>query len=1361
MPEQKATDAVLLGTTPVLSKQLSRLSRLPSFDTVADVVAEEDSVKEKAKRDEELRRERLKEYGGPVSICKLLSIASPWERFVLFVGVLFSFLQGAGQPTICLLVGGLFEALSAGVPPMSASDLADQNVTVPIGFDTQDLPPDFMETVEKLVATLAIVGVCMGVSNTITGVTFPWFGEHMIARMRPLYLSGLLYRDIGWLDAHDGATLPTALSEETQAIVKGFGTSFSISFTATAQVLFGWAAAFWLTWQVGAITTVCFPLIFIGCFFLGKALTNINMETQGSYLQAGALVEEVLHSVRTVVSYGGERRELARFEQLVEAARKGGVKGRTKLGAASGYIWLVYFSTMGLAFWFGMKLRYDGHDIPLANLIGALLCVLTGGMSLSNIAPGITELRFAKRQAARFFYCLGNESHIQRKVDNRKEVPVIQSLKLDDVYFEYPARPGLHVLDGLSLEIKNGQKVAIIGESGAGKSTVMALLERFYDPTCGQVLVNGEDLRNFSVKSYRRQIGYVGQEPVLFATTIQANIMQGCGDADVEDLKRVSKTSQLEFVKELPEAFQTYVGTNGSQFSGGQKQRIALARALVKKPSVLFLDEATSALDSSSEKMIQETIDKIARRSDLGMTMVCIAHRLSTIQNSDVIFVLKDGQVAEEGRHMELLEKEGGLYRAQWAAQKLAESEEELRKMVEEEFAERPSQCKDPTSPTSRHSRRCSVASTLSGGSKLFSTVDDGMETDRTEEAREAMIKKTYKVPTLRLLGFCRPEWWYFVPGFAGALLNGGTFPVVGIYLFTDAILAFVSADREVMRAEMERAALLLAAVGITKCVASILQYYCFGVVGEAITKRCRVSLLTMIFSQEIGYHDDPAHTPGTLTRSLEIFAYRIANLCILFGSQADAACTLVVGLVLAFYYEWRMTLVMLFCIPACAFGQFFLTMATQAHTRKDTIAVKYSAQLINDAILNVRTVHACGSEADLLSLYQEVLDQTLKGVVRRNVLLGFGYGFSASCIFFTSAVGLWCMGKFIEQGLSTFDNANRAFLGLIYAIFGIAISLSLTGDVGKGKVAAHDLFQMLDRKSTINGLKPEGDTPSEGMEEGIIEFRDVSFFYPFRPDVKVLKGLSFAVQAGQSVGIVGPSGGGKSTIMAMIQRFYDPQRGSVLIGKGQVPLESLNIRWWRSRVAFVGQEPVLFDGTVFENVMYGLQDDDFITEERLEECKVMSHMGFIDAGKADGWQTQVGLRGSRLSGGQKQRVAICRALVRDPPVLLLDEATSALDSRSERIVQKALEAARKNRTSFVIAHRISTVQDCDVIMVVSEGAIVEKGTHAQLLQSNGVYSKLYHGVCNPRGKAQAGRPPTEVTLREGGTAGEEDILSV
>jgi ATP-binding cassette subfamily B (MDR/TAP) protein 1 len=1282
---------------------------------ILGIIAPTETDKEKKEREKQETEAKLKEFGGAISVMKLLSLATFGEKVCYLIGILGALAHGAGQPALCVMFGELIDAL--GNPPDAGFDPADTQLTAAemeakmreAEAKAQDA---FIENVGEVAVKFMYIGVIVFFVGTIQGGVFPWFAERMVAKMRPLYFEALLYRDVGWFDTHDAGALPAEMESDLTIYTDAFGNKMGVSLMSASCAILGFVFGLFLSWQVALLMCLVIPLMGVGGLIMASSVQDLVTETQGAYAKAALLADEVLFAVRTVVSFGGEKRETARYEAAVEIARKGGLRSRIKTGVGMGYIWFIYFSSIALAFWFGMRLVYDGNDISVGNMIASFFCVLTAGFTVGQIPQGFAALHAARSVLARFFYCLENESIIQkRQGDNRSTISKIDSLELKDIHFHYPARPETKVLNGLSLTIGKGQKVAVVGESGSGKSTVMALLERFYDPTTGTVLVNGVDLREIATSSYRRQIGYVGQEPVLFATSVKNNIMQGCADATDDDFKTATLNAQMDFIEKLPDKFNTYVGSGGSQFSGGQKQRIAIARALLKKPSVLFLDEATSALDSQSEKMIQGTLDEIGRKSELGMTIVTIAHRLSTVQNSDRIYVLKEGAVAEYGTHQELTSKEGGIYQALAAAQLLAEGLD-----------------KDKDTSERQRSNSKSVITKVSSGSKSKTNKEDLNE---AEEARQKAILKDYKVPTGRLLGFSKPEWWAFGPGLTFAMVSGACFPLLGAYVLVDAMVAFLKAktDKEAMREGVEEAAVMFVILGVMKMLACIVQFASFGLIGEATTKRARVEMLKAIFSQEIGWHDNPENTSARLVKGLQLNAYRISRLCVTFGDKADALCAVIVGVVIAFISCWEMAFIMLGTIPVFGLAQAVQIMVTMGAEQKDNEVLKAAVQTVADSLTNARTVHAAGNEKDLMTLYRSMVTDIGKDIPKNSALGGLAFGLANGVMFWVLAGGFWFMGFLINEGRTDFQDGNRAFMGILYAALGSGMAFALTGDLAKAKIAAHDLFAIIDRESLIDGMKPIGDTPNEDCKAGCIEFKDVEFSYPFRPDIKVLKGVSFVIEAGQSVGLCGPSGGGKSTVMSMIQRFYDPDKGGVLIRSGtwEAQLKSQNIRWWRKQVGFVGQEPILFDTTVLENVLYGLDENDKsnVSKDWIEKCKTMSHLKFLDSHTADGWDTQVGPKGCRLSGGQKQRVAICRALIRDPPLLLLDEATSALDSASERIVAAALEAARAGRTSIAIAHRLSTIQDCNLILVVADGTIVERGSHNELMALNGVYTKL------------------------------------
>jgi len=591
------------------------------------------------------------------------------------------------------------------------------------------------------------------------------------------------------------------------------------------------------------------------------------------------------------------------------------------------------------------------------------------------------------------------------------------------------------------------------------------------------------------------------------------------------------------------------------------------------------------------------------------------------------------------------------------------------------------------------------------------------------EAEREKEIVKSYKVPWGRLFAFNKPEWIFFVPGLIGALGDGAAMPVIAVIL-TNSMDAFFK-EKEEMRRELELLCIWFVLIGLGQFFCSVLAQGCFAVLGEGMTQRMRVAILTAIFRQEIGFHDDPENTPGKLAKALELWAYRVSNLCKGISNKAGTMSALITGLVIAFIHCWQMSLAMLGSIPIMVAANAIQMVVLLGASKNENEELKLAQQVVSDSVSNSRTVQALGNEAELLRLYSEKVYKTGEGMWTRHALAGLGFGLAAGVVFFVMAGGFYYASYLVNEGEATFLDVMCAFMGIFYAGMGAGQAAALMGDATKATVACYEMFQLLDRVSLIDGLEPKGETPQR-LEAGHIQFVDVNFFYPFRPQVQVLKGVSFEIKPGMSVGLVGPSGGGKSTVMALIQRFYDPQEGQVLIGSERKPLNELNIRWWRRQLGFVGQEPILFNSTVRENIMYGLDDGETISEERLTQCQEMANLGFLFKNGNKGLETEVGPRGNRLSGGQKQRVAICRALIRDPKVLLLDEATSALDTQSERIVQKALQKAMKGRTSFAIAHRLSTIAGSDLIIVVAEGRVVEKGNHQELMNAGGSKKSVY-----------------------------------
>mmetsp|Transcript_113154 Transcript_113154/g.205802 ORF Transcript_113154/g.205802 Transcript_113154/m.205802 type:complete len:1316 (-) Transcript_113154:105-4052(-) len=1238
----------------------------------------------------------------PGSLMKIFAFADASDMLLLSIGILGALAAGVCNPLVCILFGDVFE-----------------------GVGNPDID-EMLDVVNDMVRDMCWVGLGMGATSFMQAFGIRAFEDRVIKKVRVAYFDAVIHQDMGWHDMSEPSSLPARMSSNISTMSAAFGDKLGSAVMALAAIVSGYIMCFIQGWHLALVLTPFVPFLGAGSVFMGQVVQDQQSGSQGHYARASGMVEECLYSLRTVVAFGGEKRMLTDFSGAVEMVRKAGVRYQTKAGAGIGYLMMVLCFSYVAAFYAGMLFIYhevervEGEVWAAGKILGIFFVVMTGGFMAGQLQPGYAAWQNGRYAAKTVFETIENVPDVHRinGPDDRTPVQSIDKIEFLNVKFSYPARPDVTVLTNLSLTIMKGQNVALVGESGCGKSTVVALLERFYDANGGEVRINGQDIKQVNITSFRSLIGYVGQEPVLFAGSVRENIVRGSAKVSEEQLENVLQQAQIDFLDDLPEKIDTYVGSGGNQFSGGQKQRIAIARALMRSPSVLLLDEATSALDSRSERMIQKTLDVLSHQLAGSITMLSIAHRLSTIFRCDCIFVLKRGAVMEQGTHNELLANQGEYYSlaaAQASALSLAEDADQ-------------SQNDDKNPPDSPR------ISSAAGKKKK----DDSKEQkkysvavqDEEEKQRDKEVLKKYKVPMSRLLNFNKPEWPCFVPGFIGACMAGITMPLIAVFL-VDAMEGFLDPDREVVKTELLHVCRIFAVLGLAVFIGNIMMYFFIGVLGEAMTKRIRIAILTKIFQQEVGFHDDPEHAPGTLSKALQEWAYRVNTLCTAVISQAGSLVSLIFGTFISFLACWQMALVMFAAVPVLIASSVIQMLVMFGASGGSDANLKAAQQLISDVIQSPRTVQAMCSEDNTVILYRQLIfagETKCRGLVRQGTAASL-FGISQSLQIYVVVVAMFYGSNLIEGGNAEFTGVMKAMMGLFYAAMGAGMVATTAGDVTKAKLAAHDMFKLLDRESKIDGLSDEIGMKPQNLDAGIIEFDNVAFRYPFRPDVIVLRGVTFKIASGMHVGLIGPSGGGKSTVMCLMQRFYDPLEGDVLIGQNRTRLRDINIRWWRTQIGFVGQEPVLFNTTVRANVLYGLPDGQQISEERLEECKKTSNLGFIDRAPsgsvAQGWATEVGPRGGRLSGGQKQRVAICRALARNPPVLFFDEATSALDNASEAVVQVALEKAMIGRTTFSIAHRLSTIEKSDIILVIAEGVVLESGAHDELMAMDGVYTKL------------------------------------
>ena len=527
--------------------------------------------------------------------------------------------------------------------------------------------------------------------------------------------------------------------------------------------------------------------------------------------------------------------------------------------------------------------------------------------------------------------------------------------------------------------------------------------------------------------------------------------------------------------------------------------------------------------------------------------------------------------------------------------------------------------------------------------------------------------------------------------------------------------------DRWAIQDKSDFWSLMYLMLGIVQFISYAVQGYAFAICSELLVRRVRQQCFQSILRQDVSYFDQDKNNAGALTAFLSVETTQVAGISgVTLGTMMISITNIVGGLATALAIGWKLSLVCLCAVPIVLACGFFRAWMLSAYQQRAAGAYAESASFAAENISSMKTVASLTREAQVNEQYRKELEiqqrKSLISVLKSSIL----FAASQSVMFLCFALGFWYGGRLLARMEYTMFQFFVCFMGIIFGAQSAGTFFSFAPDMAKAKQSAISLKRLFERKPAIDTWEPEGRSLSR--IQGHVEFRNVHFRYPTRPEQPVLRGLNLKVEPGQYVALVGASGCGKSTTIGLMERFYDPLVGQLLVDGQDV--SQLNVNDYRSHMALVSQEPTLYQGTIRENIVMGSNLDD-VSEEAIEvACREANIYDFI-CSLPDGFNTIVGNKGGLLSGGQKQRIAIARALVRSPKILLLDEATSALDSESEHVVQAALDRAAKGRTTITIAHRLSTIQNADVIYVFDAGRIVESGTHTQLMAENGRYAEL------------------------------------
>ncbi|KAL8655064.1 MAG: hypothetical protein Q9210_001125 [Variospora velana] len=1167
---------------------------------------------------------------------------------------------------------------------------------------------DFKREINHYVLYLIYLFVARFVLVYVSSVLVTITSIRTTKALRRAFLASVLRKEVWYFDVQDNGSIATQVTTNGNKINQGTADKLLTLVQALSTFFSAFIVALAVQWKLALITMSCIPVIFVVTGTIVALDATIESKIMPILSRGAVVAQESISSISTIQAFWAQKRMIQWYEEYLSLAHKQGNRRSPLWGIMFSTEYFCSYAGIALAFWQGFRMYQSGEVGSVGTVFTVVLSTLIAATSVSLVVPQLQVLTNAASAAAELFAVIDRESQLD-PLDGQGKSPskCEGSIEARNLNFAYPARPSAKILNDLSLSVPAGKTTALVGPSGCGKSTLVGLLERWYQPESGQLLLDGHDVSSYNTKWLRSVIRLVQQEPILFNGSVFENVANGFLEAQrslptderyklVRDACEASNAH--DFIMQLPDGYDTQLGEGAGTLSGGQRQRLAIARSIISDPKILLLDEATSALDPRAESIVQRALKRVSQ----GRTVLVIAHKLATIKDADNIAVIANGCVVEEGTHEQLIEK-GGRYTALVNAQDLGSGNQGSKSALEDDNIETDSHdsLQQTVSLKEIESAARSTAHDIEGQSAPHGTV------------RYSLVRCIYL-----LLGEQKSLYPWLAFATVGVLIGGATYPGQAL-LFSRLITVFAQQDPDA-QSQADFYALMLFVVALGNLVAYFIVGVTCNMIGQKVAHHYRSEMFATILQQDKEFFDHVDNGSGSIVSRLGTLPSQLQDLM---SANILLILIVVVNLLssctLALVYGWKLGLVVIGGgLPPLLVSTYIRIRLEQRLGVQIEQRFYASASLATEAVTAIKTVASLTLETQVLDAYSALLAHVAQASTLSTLRTMFWSALAQSLEFLMLALGFWYGGQLLADGEYTTQQFFIIFLAVLFASGGAAQMTSYSTSLSKAADAANYIFWLRTLHPSI-AETDENRTQGPSADNEAIELENLQFRYKQRMASRVIRGVSMAIEPGQSVAFVGGSGCGKSTMIALLERLYDPTSGRICLGGRDI--SSLSPRLYRQHMSLVMQQPILFRGSIRDNIALALEQHPASDDEILAACRQANALTFIQS-LPEGLSTLCGSQGLQFSGGQRQRIAIARALIRQPRLLLLDEATSALDTQSERLVQATLDEAAATRTTVSVAHRLSTIRSADVIFVFADGRVAEAGTHQELLDRRGMY---------------------------------------